>query len=236
MAIEFSIRESKRAQRLSLRARPPRTVELVVPRGLEPGIVDAFVRRHQDWIDRTSRAMIRDCPSHELRPATIELKSIGETLGIRYAEIRGKRQLYSRQGDQLTLHCRREDLGDHARALRRWMLDEGSRVLLPWLEHEAGRLGLRPRRVQVRLQATRWGSCSAQGTVSLNAALLLVAPELVRYLLVHELVHLRHRNHSSRFWDAVSHYEPGYVALDRELARCWRQLPAWLLALRGTRC
>jgi predicted metal-dependent hydrolase len=231
--IQFSIRESRRARRLRLRARPPRTVELVVPRGLRPEIVDAFVRRHRDWIDRAARAMIHDCPEHELRPATINVKASGETLSVRYAAAKGERRLYARQGDQLTLHCRSNDLGDHARPLRRWILDEGSRVLEPWLEREAGRLGLHPRRVQVRLQATRWGSCSAKGTISLNAALLLVDPPLVRYLLVHELVHLRHQSHSPRFWEEVARHEPDYVSLDRALARCWRQLPAWLLELLG---
>lgn len=230
--IELSIRESRRASRLSLRARPPRTVELVVPSGLRPDIVDAFVRRHRDWIDRASRAMILDCPETELRPAAIELKAVDETLSLLYVHAPGERSLYVRRGDLLTLHCRQPDLADYPRLLRRWLLDEGSRVLRPWLAREAELAGLRPRRVQVRLQATRWGSCSANGSISLNAALLLVAPELVRYLLVHELAHLRHLSHSARYWRTVARHEPDYAVLDRELSRSWRRLPAWLLDLR----
>lgn len=230
--IELSIRESRRASRLSLRARPPRTVELVVPRGLRPEIVDAFVRRHRDWIDRAGRAMLRDCPETELRPDAIDLKAIGETLSLRYVHAAGERSLYVRRGSLLTLHCRQPDLADYARLLRRWLLDEGSRVLKPRLACEADRVGLQPRRVQVRLQATRWGSCSANGSISLNAALLLVDPDLVRYLLVHELAHLRHLSHSERYWRTVARHEPDYAALDRELTRSWRRLPAWLLDLR----
>jgi predicted metal-dependent hydrolase len=234
--IEFSIRESRRASRLSLRTRPPRTVELVVPRGLRPEIVEAFVRRHRDWIDRAGRTLIRNCPETELRPTTIDLRAIGQTVAVRYEPAAGERRLYSRHGEQLTLHCRRRDLRDHPRLLRSWLLDEAARVLEPWVAREAKRTGLAPRRVQVRLQATRWGSCSARGTVSLNAALLLIAPELVRYLLVHELAHLEHLNHSERYWRTVALHEPAFEALDRQLSRSWRQLPAWLLNLRGAPC
>jgi len=231
--IEFSIRESRRASRLSLRARPPRTVELVVPEGLRPEIVEAFVRRHREWIDRAGLALLRDCPETGLRPATIELKAIGETLNVSYEQGRGRQGTYLRRGEILTLTCRQGNPDDHARLLRRWLLDEGARVLKPWLWREAERVGLSPRRVQVRLQATRWGSCSARGTISLNAALLLVEPALVRYLLVHELAHLEHLSHSGRYWRAVARHEPGYEALDRALSRSWRQLPAWLLHIRG---
>jgi predicted metal-dependent hydrolase len=235
--IEFSIRESRRARHLSLRARPPRTVELVVPRGLRPEIIAAFVRRHRDWIDRAGRALIRNCPDTELRPSAIDLNATGETVRLRYQPGTGRRGLYAREGDVLTLHCRHSDLRDHPVLLRRWLLDEGSRVLKPWLARESSRVGLVPRRVQVRLQATRWGSCSANGTISLNAALLLVKPALVRYLFVHELAHLEHLSHSDRYWRTVARHEPGYEMLDRELSRSWRQLPAWLLNLRGNaRC
>jgi len=203
-----------------------------VPKGLHPEIVEAFVRKHSDWIDRAGRALVRNCPETALRPSTIDLKATGETVCVRYEPAAGERSLFSRRGDLLTLHCRRPDLRDHPRLLRRWLLDEASRVLEPWVGREAERVGLAPRRVQVRLQATRWGSCSAKGTVSLNAALLLVPPELVRYLLVHELAHLEHLSHSDRYWRTVARHEPGYRVLDRELSRSWRLLPAWLLNLR----
>jgi predicted metal-dependent hydrolase len=233
--VELLMRESERARRLSLQARPPRTVELVVPRGVRPEIVNAFLREHRDWIDRASRALIESCPATELRPERIELKAIGETLSVQYRPASAARRLYFRESSMLVLNCRRADCGDHARILRHWLLDEGRRVLKPWLEREAVRIGLRPGRVQLRLQGTRWGSCSTRGAISLNAALLLVEPALVRYLFVHELAHLEHHGHTERFWRLVARVEPDYRALDRELARSARRLPAWLHSLtRGT--
>ena len=104
-------------------------------------------------------------------------------------------------------------------ALRSWLLDEADYHLAPRLLHESKLVGRRPASVQVRLQRTRWGSCSNSGTISLNAALLFLEPPLVRYLLVHELCHLLALNHSRRFWAAVARCEPDYEALDRRLVQ-----------------
>ena len=53
-------------------------------------------------------------------------------------------------------------------------------------------------------------------------------PEVVRYLLIHELAHTRHMNHSGAFWSCVAACCPGYQALDRELLGGWRQVPGWV--------
>jgi predicted metal-dependent hydrolase len=120
-----------------------------------------------------------------------------------------------------------DDRRGAAKALRGWLLDEADYHLVPWLKREAQVVGHRPARVQVRLQRTRWGSCSNSGTVSLNAALLFLEPALVRYLFIHELCHLIALNHSRKFWSAVRQYEPEYEALDRRLTEAWHEIPLW---------
>ena len=90
--------------------------------------------------------------------------------------------------------------------------------------------GFRYARAQIRRQRTRWGSCSASGTISLNVCLLFLRPQVVRYLLVHELCHTRHMNHSKRFWALVASFEPDYRALDRELLRGWQSVPGWMFS------
>lgn len=78
--------------------------------------------------------------------------------------------------------------------------------------HWAPLAGVKPGRLSIRCQHTRWGSCSSQGNISLNA-LLMLAPEAVRdYVVVHELCHLKHMDHSSRFWREVARVLPDYAA------------------------
>jgi hypothetical protein len=75
------------------------------------------------------------------------------------------------------------------------------------------------KRVTVRNQRSRWGSCSAAGTVSLNWRLIRT-PEFVRdYIICHELMHLREMNHSNRFWTRVEEVCPGWREAERWIKR-----------------
>ena len=67
-----------------------------------------------------------------------------------------------------------------------------------------------------------------RGTISLNLCLLFQRPEVVDYLIIHELMHVRHMNHSARFWAAVEKHCAAWRALDRELLGGWRTVPRWV--------
>jgi predicted metal-dependent hydrolase len=79
-------------------------------------------------------------------------------------------------------------------------------------EHFARLLGVSFGRVSFRFQRTRWGSCSAKGDLSFNCLLLLCPPEVLDYVVVHELCHRRHMDHSKRFWAEVAVMLPDYQA------------------------
>ena len=76
------------------------------------------------------------------------------------------------------------------------------------VEVEAVALGVSYRRVEVRAQRTRWGSCSAAGTLSFNWRLVLAPYEVLDYVVVHEVCHLRQPNHSAQFWQLVASRRP----------------------------
>ena len=90
-------------------------------------------------------------------------------------------------------------------------------ILEEKLPRFAGKLQVSYNRVFIKNQRTRWGSCSVQGNLNFNWRLALVPPDVVDYVVIHELAHLKEMNHSKRFWGHVSSWCPDYKAHRRWL-------------------
>ena len=90
-------------------------------------------------------------------------------------------------------------------------------LVLSRLAHFNQQYGLAFARITIRDQKTRWGSCSQKGTLSFNYRLALLPPALADYVIVHELCHLAHLDHSQAFWKKVAEAIPEYAALKRQL-------------------
>jgi predicted metal-dependent hydrolase len=108
----------------------------------------------------------------------------------------------ARQRPRLRLDPRRVSEADARAAVR-----ELVRMLA---EEEAPELGVEYERIEIRDQRTRWGSCSTRGTLSFNWRLVLAPFEVLDYVVVHELCHLREPNHSRRFWRLVEARRPDW--------------------------
>ncbi|CAN5304240.1 SprT family zinc-dependent metalloprotease [soil metagenome] len=222
----LNVRVSPRAKRMSIRVFPYGRVEVVVPRRTGPRTVQRFISGNRDWIDRTSRELQARCQDAD-PPTRIRLAALHRSWTVRYVtcEAQWTQVVQSRT----LLEVRGPDArGESGRvALRRWLALQGREHLPPRLARLAARTRLHYQRVQIRNQRTRWGSCSASGTISLNCCLLFLSSDLVRYLMVHELCHTRCLDHSHRYWDLVERHEPNARTLDRRLADAWRDVPPW---------
>lgn len=227
---DISVRESGRAKRLSIKVYPGGKVEVVVPWRTRPDDVASFVQENREWIARARESFAGDhAPQDFELPGRIDFAATAETHVVRYqarANARGVR--YRAADGLLTLAGRISDDAACRKAIRRWLAVAAKERLAPRLSSLSELTGMSYRKLQIRAQKTCWGSHSSSGTISLNLCLLFVPPRLLRYLLIHELCHSRHMNHSRRFWQLVGRFEPDYRRLDRELGECWRSVPPWL--------
>ena len=85
------------------------------------------------------------------------------------------------------------------------------------LQHFAPYFGVSVKKVFIKNSRTRWGSCSSKGNLNFNYRLALIEPELVDYVVVHELCHLKHFNHSIDFWREVERAVPNWKMLRKQL-------------------
>ncbi len=229
----LSVRRSNRARRMSIRVDPLGSVEVVVPNRVRPPEVRSFVEQNRDWIRRARDQMTGGVERVTVEPpAHIELKAIGREREVVYQDTGVRRLSLKDDGRRITISGTAAEEHEIFRILTNWLKTEARKILPPRLEELGERYGLKHQRVQIRAQRSRWGSCSQRGTISLNCTLLLLDEPLVRYLLVHELCHLRHMNHSPRFWQLVRRCEADYEELDRRLATAWSELPGWVLVGR----
>ena len=96
--------------------------------------------------------------------------------------------------------------------LREWYSARAEEIFSERTAFWAGRMGLKYARVQIRDQRTLWGSCSPNGTLSFNWRVVMAPPEVLDYLVIHELAHLLEMNHSRRFWRHVAARCPDFRA------------------------
>jgi predicted metal-dependent hydrolase len=111
--------------------------------------------------------------------------------------------------------------------LVRWYRREARRRIGAVAAWECGRLRLRPRSLAIRDQRTRWGSCSSRGALSFNWRLVVAPSPVLRYVVVHELCHLREANHSAAFWSLVADALPGFAGERAWLRRHGHELLAY---------
>ena len=227
----FRVRVSKRARYIQLKVSHLAQVEVVVPREADRRLAPMFVQQHREWLRLALRRVraerAADPALDEPMPARIELPAVRERWHVRYVPEIGRRsyraQLIDGRGSLQVATA----AGDVPGALSKWLTSRARAGLIPWLHQLSAEAGLPFSAVSIRAQKTRWGSCSTQRHISLNRNLMFLSPAVVRYLMIHELCHTVHLNHSRRFWALVARLCPDYRVLDQELAQAARSIPAW---------
>jgi predicted metal-dependent hydrolase len=230
---KYRVRENRRAKRIILRVTVTHGLEIVIPSAAARRQIPEVLAKNRTWIERALKRLCDEqlAANRELEtpPATISLPAIAETWTITREHIMGARPRLEER-PQYHLHLR-GDRRDNAwrTVLRTWLIARAEKVFSVWLIQLSERTRLTYSRFTVRLQKTRWGSCSRSGNISLNARLLFVAPEIATYVLLHELCHTKELNHSIRFWKLVERFEPNWRKLDRALTQASRALPRWAM-------
>jgi predicted metal-dependent hydrolase len=227
----YSLRVSVRAKRMQLKVNYWGKVEVVVPRNVSIADVAPFVHRHRKWLDRTLAQVqgVRDDPLavNSLSPEKVSLLALDEEWELSYRPGVGSYCATTGHEGQRRLLIETVDGRAAHLALQSWLHDYARQCLPPWLRQVSEECQLPFTGVSVRAQKTRWGSCSSRGQINLNRHLIFLPPHLARYIMVHELCHTVHLNHSRRYWTLVGRFVPDFERCESELRRAARYIPLW---------
>jgi predicted metal-dependent hydrolase len=202
------VRRSERARRLAIRILPNSgTAELVLPKraSMRQGI--NFARERADWLQEHLAILPTPIPFAD--GAIVPLR--GQPLKIQ--RIEGPVDEIRCEGDALIVQIARRDL---SAAVRDYLRSEARSELRDRATTMAAQINRPFRRLTVRDTSSRWGSCSWQGDLSFSWRLILTPEPVIDYMVAHEVSHLAHMNHSSRFWRQVEE-----LAGDVEEAKAW---------------
>ncbi len=240
LSYPYKIRIHPRARHIRLRVDPREGVVVTVPRRFDQRRVTALVAESQDWINTVQKKIDQaratvDRAARGPRPTRIELPAIEERWPVHYSASDRQTVGFSANQEELSFRLP-EQAADQAaidqrvgEKLRTWLFDRAHKAMLPMVHELATRHGFDYGRVTIRNQRSRWGSCSTNGNLSLNVRLLFCSPATCRYVILHELVHTEHPNHSKAFWSRVAQLDPDYRHAMQDLMLATHRVPDWLV-------
>lgn len=200
--LPLTIKRNKRAKRICLRYNPSdHALSLTLPQRVrvEDGI--DFIERKSDWLIHT----LSELPMKKHIKPGVVIPVLGERTRVRYVpEMRASMALVR---DELRVNCDRDVLPRRLEeSLKKIVRNEISDLA----HYMAKRIGRKINRISVRDTRSRWGSCSSTGNLSFSWRLVFAPRDVLEYVVAHEVAHLRHMNHSWRFWDTVEQICPDY--------------------------
>jgi len=219
--IALSLRRSAKARHIQIKidVASGGKVELVLPRraAIRDGL--AFAHERAGWIE----GRLDSLPAPVPFCAGTVLPLMGESL-LLVRPLNGAKSV-RRMGGRLEVSGEDSQFSER---VRRWLIAEARREIGRRAETLAARIDRPVHRLSIRDPATRWGSCSAAGSLSFSWRLIFAPPRVIDYVVAHEVAHLREMNHSTRFWRLVTE-----LVGEPKSERAWLRLNGSRLRLYG---
>jgi predicted metal-dependent hydrolase len=204
--ITIDVRTSKRARRFRLLS-SINGVQAIVPLDYSAEEFESFVAAKRDWIIKTFGYYDRlreRCGGYEA--GTIYF--LGSKYRFHLVRDRQKSAVVSDSMKVITFHI--ADRRKYKQEIQGWYKQQTSRIIADRLPVLASRLDLKHNKVSIKSQRSRWASCSRKGNLNFNLLLAAAPPQVIDYVIIHELMHLVEMDHSIRFWQLVEKADPDY--------------------------
>jgi len=196
---------------VTLRVPSPGLLRVSGPRGLREREIVRFIEERMDFVEACQKEWITTMDQALLKTFS-EGESclfLGHPKKLVFKES-SKRPFVQMLGDQLFIHQKSFGSAEVQKTLIRFYKKAGTNYLSHLVATQSKKMNLSPTHLSFRSQRSRWGSCSSQGKISLNWRLIVAPSEVSEYVVIHEMAHLVHQNHSRNFWSLVEEHCSSY--------------------------
>lgn len=211
-------RTNKKIKRVSVVIENQDEIIVKTPLKFKAHLLKEIVYGYKEWILRSIKKVPKKQPvdfgSNTLIPY------LGEKFPVRFVEDENvKNPYFIFQSDHFLLKypMEKKTYEDFMEGLKTFYKYKAKKMIDPLFEKWCERTNLYPSKISYRYNKTRWGSCSSQNSISINYRLLQFNREAIEYVVLHELCHIKEKNHTGRFWDLVSFYMPDYKQKEKLL-------------------
>ncbi len=224
--ITYLLYRLRRARRLTLRVNDDAEVIVRAPLRINLRETTEFVEKNSAWVlTRLQAARLRLDSQRKLVDGAL-LPFLDDQLCLRLHDIESatSRSKVKHLGNELHVYSACHERATLVCLLESWYRHQAKIYMTERLALLGIQLGLEAKRLTIRGQKTLWGSCNTRGSINMNWRLMLAPACIVDYVLAHELCHLRHLNHSAKFWELLKQIEPDYLNQRDSLRRMQAQL------------
>lgn len=210
MQFNYTVKSSRRAKYIRIRVNHDGSVVVTKPWLVPKFMADRFVRSKEDWI-RTALAKLKEHqPSHQNNT----IWYLGKVYSFQYQPGRAAIQFGN---PSVIVSAYSEEAAK--RHLSTYIQKEARSQIIAAIKKWSKTMGITYQDIRFKNQKSRWGSCSSQGNLNFNWKLIMTPPEVMEYVVIHELAHRTHMDHSVKFWHLVERFDPDYRAHRRWLKR-----------------
>lgn len=226
----YTLKKHAKSRHVKLKASIRTGIELVVPLRFNLKNIPDILESNRAWIEKQILKIQSELETMEkpTAPEIVALQAIGETWNISYIKSDSKKiRLLCRPGQELVVFGDIDNIDLIKSALEKWVKNQAKIHLVARLTFISEQTQLNFSKVVIRNQRSRWGSCSSTKAINLNYKLLFLPAHLSDHILIHELCHTVHMNHSAKFWRLVSSFDALWKEHSREIRRADKFVPSW---------
>lgn len=209
-SISYTVQTHPRARYLKLKVLGNGEVVVVKPKyGWILKNLDQFVNENRDWIEKTRAKLKTKKP---ISPHNSnELQIFGKTYTKKVSFSNKQSIGVSIVNAEIIINPVTDSNSSTERSLQQFLKTTAEKYIVPRTHQLAEKMKISFHAITLRNQKTRWGSCSSYGNLNFNWKLVHCPPEVIDYVIVHELAHRQQMNHSSHFWEIVQRFDPEYL-------------------------